>query len=85
MIGYKKDLEWGCSFKGKCDHSLPETRVFESTACCGQQGRAVLARQSLSKAEGSSLTGFGELRSAAKGQLSEGLGMIDLLEPRSME
>lgn len=51
MIGYKKDLEVGGSFKGNCDYSLPETKVFESTACCGQQRRAVLARQSLSKAE----------------------------------
>ena len=86
MIGYKKDLEvGGGSFKGNCDHSLPETKVFESTACCGQQRRAVPERQSLSKAEGSSHTDFGEVRSAALGQLSESLGMVDPLEARSME
>lgn len=85
MIGYKKDLELGGSFKGNCDHSLPEAKVFESTACCGQQQRAVLARQSLSKAEGSSHTDFGKGRRAALGQLSVSLGMVDPLEARSME
>lgn len=85
MIGYKKDLEVGGSFKGNCDYSLPETKVFESTACCGQQRRAVLARQSLSKAEGSSHTDFGEGRRAALGQLSENLGLVDPLEARSTE